>query len=71
MRTLNSATTRLKLITLAAPVAWSCPPVVVLVKPAPPEAIVEAVITVGDVALLVRERDASALLETADTVQTV
>jgi hypothetical protein len=70
-RTLNKATARLTLIMLAAPVTWSCPPVVVLVKPALPEAKVGAVVVARDVALLVTGTDEAALLETGVTGQTV
>lgn len=56
---------------LAAPVTWSCPPVIVLVKPALPETTVGTVIAAGDVALVVTGVDEAALLEVIATGQTV
>jgi hypothetical protein len=59
------------LIMLAAIVTWSCPPVVVLVKPVLPEATVGAVAAAGDVALVVTRVDEAALLEAIAIGQTV
>jgi hypothetical protein len=59
------------LIMLAAPVTWSCPPVVVLVKPALPEATVGAVLAAGNVALVVTSAYEAALLKALAIGQTV
>lgn len=56
---------------LAAPVTWSCPPVVVSVKPALLEATVGTVVAAEGVALVVTGADETALLRAADTGQTV